>query len=182
MSDDEKEVIMRGRMDRSWARQYDYGGRYYKINGVCQNPHCGARINDRYILRHKLSGDEREIGSVCYQRWREANNLSNDPWFDAYDRKCKHSARETPGQRVSRSVDIKHERESRKEWLLNKSKEGAIKLERILMPLGNFRTLEEADNWAHERGGFCVSTFIKRQKRIYCSRCGIYHEEEATIL
>ena len=169
---------MRGRMDRSWARQYDYGGYYYERNGKCQNPHCGARINYRYILRHKLSGDEPEIGSHCYQRWREANNLSTDPWFASYDRRCKHSARGTPGQRVSRSVDIRHEREARKEWILKRSKEGAIKLERILSPISNFRTLEEADNWANERGGFCDSTVIKNRKRKYCSRCGIDYEDE----
>lgn len=175
MSEDEKER-MRGRMDRNWARQHSYYGYYYKRKGKCQNPHCGAGISDRYILRHKLSGDEPEIGSTCYQRWREANNLTTTPWFKSYDKKCKHSARKTPGQIVSQSVNIKHERDSRKEWLLNKSKEGVIKLEQIPTPLENFVTLEAADNWANERGGFCVRTFMTNRLRIHCSRCGMDYE------
>lgn len=177
--------MVRGRMTQEWADEHEYEGigeedsYYYSPKpGRCQNPHDGHYpIYHRYILRHIESGEVVEIGSHCHQRWRKLRGWDTDAWWDILEEERELAARKRPGERLSAAEDRKLRKRAYIKWIIKKAKEGVIKLDQILMPLGNFRTLEEAHNWAKERGGFCDSTFTKTRKKIHCPKCGRYYKD-----
>lgn len=187
---------MEGRMSRSWAEQYRDEGYYYSPHaGSCQNPYCGHYpIFHRHILRHNLSGEVVEVGTHCYQRWRIAIGLSTAAWFDDYVVLLKEEAMKSVGHRIPPSqmrqiqektilrmvsrgkmmpgdippgVEIKLQRQARKAWLLKYCKEHGFALQQIRMPIQNFRTIDEADGWARERGGYCSSDMTIRKKKYW---------------
>lgn len=55
-------------------------------------------------------------------------------------------------------------RKSRIAWCQRQVKEGKLELEPFYQPMGNFRTVDEADKWAEEHGGYCggVKTWQRR--------------------
>ena len=41
-------------------------------------------------------------------------------------------------------------------WCQKQVKEGNLELEKVYQPMGNFKTVEESDEWAKEHGGYCI--------------------------
>lgn len=181
-------------MSRRWAEQYSDEGFYVSIGPrTCQNPHCGhSNIKSIHILRHLISGEVVEIGTHCYQRWRIALGLSSDAWFDDYILLLKEEGTKQMGERISPAdmkgiqeksilrmvsrgklrpdnippgVDKDLQRLARKKWILKYCKDHGFALQRILQPLQNFSTFDEADEWARERGGYCSGTQTTRGEK-----------------
>lgn len=145
-------------MSQVFAKEYteDYGYYYDSKSGRCENPHCGHYpIFHRYVLRSEISGDVKEIGSHCYQRWRQARGLETEPWFDEYQIMLQMEAKMKPGRRFMPSDRLKLQKDAYKKWLMKEVKRGNIKLERQDQPLQNFPTMEAADKYAREQGGYC---------------------------
>ena len=147
-------------MTKDWAEQHEDHGYYYSEEpGQCENPHCGHYpIYHRRILRHHLSGEVVEIGTHCYQRWKQVLGLGTDPWFDEYEKRLQVAAMERPGRMVPALVKREIREDARREWLLKQAKQEIIHLERFDMPLQNFNTRDEAEKYAQEHGGYCSGT------------------------
>lgn len=187
---------MEGRMKKKWAEQYSDEGFYYsKIPGKCQNPQCGRNpIFHRHIIRHNLSGDVVEVGTHCYQRWRVAIGLSSTPWFDDYLILLREESRKHEGERLSPSilkgyqekailrmvskgkikpdnipstVDKILQRQARKKWLLKYCKEHGFRLQPFNQPMQNFKTFDEAEEWAIEHGGYCGGALTLRGEKFW---------------
>jgi len=175
-----------GAMKKRWALQHEYeGGYYYSYNELrkCQNPGHGGLIRHVYILRHRLSGNEVEVGMYCFQRWRLLNGMSTDPWFDDYLVGRQMWGRSRPGIRISYTEDREVEREARKRYLEREK----IKLKSMNQPLENFMTIEAADDYAKEKGGYCNGTIemVEVQKEVKCQNghriFSLYVPEETNI-
>ena len=193
-------------MDCSWARQYVDEGYYYSsMPGKCQNPKNGHYpIFHRHILRHNLSGEVVEIGSHCYQRWRICVGLSTEDWFDDYIVLLQEESMKSEGHRIPPSqmrqiqektiirmvsrgkmkpedippgVDIKLQRQARKAWILKYCKEHGFALQQIRQPLQNFRTLDEAEEWARDRGGYCSGDITVRNEKFWSIYVNPHYKE-----
>jgi len=166
----------------------DEGYYYSSQPGYCQNPHCGHDpIFYRHILRHHLSGEVVEIGTQCYDRWRIAHGLSpiDHIIWKKYIDNLKEAALKQDGQKLSPSemkiikddsiiamvkrgmvkpdnippgVSPDIRRNARIKYILHYCKENNISLTLIRQPLQNFHTIDEADEWAREQGGYCIGT------------------------
>ena len=193
-------------MERRWAEQYDDEGVYYSSTpGTCQNPHCGHYpILYRHILRHNLSGEVVEVGTHCYQRWKMCLGLGTAAWFDDYIELLRKEAMKKEGHRIPASemkgfqqktilrmvrrgklkpedippdVDKKLQRQARKEWILKYCKEHGFALQPMRQPLQNFRTFDEAEEWAMEHGGYCEGTLTIRGKKFWSIYVNPYYEK-----
>ncbi len=71
-----------------------------------------------------------------------------------------------PGD-IPPGVEIKLQRQARKAWILKYCKEHGFALQNIRQPLQNFRTLDEAEEWAREHGGYCGGDMTIRKKKFW---------------
>ena len=148
-----------GRMTKEWADEYseEHGFHQYTDNEPrrCQNPHCGHYpIFSCYILRNTMSGDVKEIGSYCKQRWNKLQGLATEPWFDEYNKNLILAASQRPERRLTSPEMKEISREARKKYLIKRAEEGEICFERLATPLQNFRTKNEAEKYAEEHEGY----------------------------
>lgn len=109
-----------GKMPEQFAEEYsEYGGFYIEPRGKCENPSCGHYpITGRHIVRNPVSGDVKEIGSYCYQRWRQLKGMAVDPWFWQYLDALRVQALLSPGTVIVPKEQRKIYEEQRKKWLI----------------------------------------------------------------
>lgn len=142
-------------------------------------------IKHVYVLRHNLSGETVHIGEQCYGRWRDVMGFPRSPSFQDYldalkESTIKRGQRLSPTELVKLDKDVKDRwlkreaedgklapkdiplywdnvlrRKCRRAWCQRQIKEGKLELEPFYQPMGNFRTVDEADKWAEEHGGYC---------------------------
>ena len=107
-------------MVERFAEEYsEYGGFYIKPRGKCENPSCGHYpITGRHIVRSPVSGDVKEIGSHCYQRWHQLQGMAVDPWFWEYLEALRVQALSSPGTVIVPKEQRKIYEEQRKKWLI----------------------------------------------------------------
>jgi len=89
---------------------------------------------------------------------RTVMGLRTAAWFDDYLELLREEGKKHEGQHVSPSQERELKREARKAWLLKYCKKKGIHLQLVHKPLQNFRTFDEAEEWAMERGGYCGGT------------------------
>jgi len=146
-------------MSVAWAEEYseEYAFHQYPLSEPrrCENPHCGHHpIFSVYILRNPMSGDVKEIGSYCKQRWNRIHGIATEAWFDEYDAMLQQSAI-IHGGRLNVTEMKQVQRQARKIWTQKQVEAGKVFLQRIEEPIQNFPTVEEAEKYALERGGYC---------------------------
>ena len=109
-----------GKMTERFAEEYsEYGGFYMKPGGKCGNPSCGHYpIYERHIVRNPVSGDVKEIGSHCYQRWRQLQGIVVVPWFWQYLDALREQALSSPGTVIVPKEQRKIYEQQRKKWLI----------------------------------------------------------------
>lgn len=161
---------------------YEYNGAGEK----CQNPHCPAiGIQHIFVFRHILSGDTIHLGEQCYGRWRDVMGFPRSPKYQDYLDALKELTIERGRLSPAELVKLKREQDEKwlkkeaeegklapkdipiywdkllrrrcmKAWYQKQVKEGQLKLERFYQPMRNFRTVDEACNWAEEHGGYWI--------------------------
>lgn len=142
-------------------------------------------IKNVFVLIHNMSGERVHIGQQCYGRWRDVMGLPRSPKYQDYldaliESTLERGQKLSPAEllRLKRKHDdkwLKREaedgklapkdiplhwdkvfrRKCRKAWYQKQVKEGNLELEQFYQPMGNFRTVDAADNWAEEHGGYC---------------------------
>ena len=151
-------------MSQEWSDEYNEEHGFYVSPKYrkCQNPHCGnSRILNVWVMRSEVSGDVKEIGSHCHQRWLRLQGYATDPWFDEYERNLIAFGKERRGVRIESAERQKIRKDSRRKWIEKKAKKREIQLVHLEMPFENFKTKELADKWAEEHGGYVFSDFWK---------------------
>ena len=164
-----REPLRRGKMTERFAEEYsEYAGYYIEPRGTCENPSCGKHpITHRHILRNPVSGDVKEIGSHCYQRWRQLQGMVVDPWFWQYLDVLRVQALSSPGTVIVPKEQRKIYEEQRKKWLIKDYKKKNIRLERVDFRASKFRTEEEAKEYAEKHGGYLGGDITIRGKRYW---------------
>ena len=160
-----REPEKRGKMTERFVEEYsEYSGFYIKPHGKCGNPSCGHYpIHERHIVRNPVSGDVKEIGSHCYQRWLQLQGMAVDPWFWQYQEALRVQALSTPGTVLVPKEQRKIYEEQRRKWLIKHKT-----LERIDIPISEFVGREQAAKYAEDRGGYLSGIFTVRGKKYWC--------------
>ena len=154
-------------MTQEWADEYneDYGFYVSPKHKPrrCQNPHdMHFPIFNVHILRSEVSGDIKEIGTHCYQRWRRLQGFATEPWFDEYEKDLISFCKKQLGKNTTSYERRELLKSARRKWIEKQVKKREIKLVHLEMPFENFKTKELADKWAEEHGGYVFSDFWKQ--------------------
>lgn len=156
-----------GHMTQEWADEYSEEVTFYVSPEdkprTCQNPHNGHYpIFNIWVMRSEVSGDVKEIGTHCHQRWLRLQGYETEPWFGEYEKRLILSGKEQIGSRIESTERKRIRKDARIKWLDTQVKEGNIRLNELEMPFENFKTRELAEKWAEEHGGYVHSDFRKQ--------------------
>lgn len=163
----------KGKMDYQWAMDHpEHVKTYYKRNGKCQNPHNGHYpIHVRHVLRNKYSGESVEIGTQCFWRWQAAHGIIV-PELSEYEerlmaRQIEEWAKEGPmtGDEFKRRRIKAALQRSRKLYIRMVQQKNPV---RIDIPISDFLTEKEAEEYAEKHGGYCQGSIHLREFEYWC--------------
>jgi len=80
-------------------------------------------------------------------------------------------------ENIPPGVDIDLQRKARRNWILKYCKEHGFALQQIRQPIQNFRTFDEAEEWARERGGYCGGDITVRKEKFWSIFVNPYYKE-----